>query len=371
MTTIFKLAACTAFITAVPAGSPNGRVTDAANMGVARASHTSTLLPDGNVLIAGGFAGSGHEYRPFASTEIYDARTGRFATGPSMRAGRSGHTATRLADGRVLLAGGWSASNDARGTADVFDPASRRMIATGPMLVPRAGQTATLLRDGRVLFVGGVDKSETKLSSAEIYDPRTGAFTATGSMSIPRESHTATMLADGRVAIVGGSSGRYPSATIHRSIEIYDPSAGTFSVASQLLVARHKHAAISLADGRLVVVGGSDNRDWNGQLETAEVFDPSSGRSVATGPMHGKRFKIDRAVALLRDGRVLIAGAGSEAELYDPRNNEFGTVPGSLGDARYYAATTTLSDGRVLITGGYARQRGQLPSTAVARMFVP
>ena len=351
--------------------SPNGRVIETTSMSVARASHSSTLLPDGRVLIAGGFAGSGHEYAPYASTEIYNPATGRFAGGPSMSFGRSGHTATLLADGRILLAGGWTGMHDARGSADIFDPVTGLMKRTGSMTVPRAGQTATLLRDGQVLFAGGEDENEVELASAEIFDPRTGVSRPTGSMTLARGEHTATLLPDGRVLIVGGAMGRYPSETIHQAMEIYDPATGRFTAAGSLQVGRYKHAAVLLPNGLVLVVGGSDNRAWQGQFESAELIDPVARTSRLTGSMNAKRFKISGAVTTLRDGRILIAGGGRVAEIYNPATGRFDVVPGTLEAARYFSATTLLNDGKVLITGGYGASGGTLPSSAAGHMFVP
>jgi hypothetical protein len=371
MQRLLKLGGSTAALAAMMLSSPNGRVTTTSAMNVARASHSSTSLPDGRVLIAGGFAGSGHEYAPFASTELYDPATGRFSAAPAMHTGRSGHTATTLSDGRVLLAGGWTGLREARGTADIYDPATGSMTATGRMLEPRAGETATPMSDGRVLLVGGVDENETELASAEIFDPTSRTFSATGSMSVPRAGHTATALADGRVVIVGGATGRYPSETIHRLIEIYDPATARFSAAGELVTARYKHAAVRLKDDRVLVIGGSDHRAWGGQFQSAELFDASTRTSRLGGAMSQKRFKIPDAIALLRDGRVLVAGGSAAAEIYDPTTNTFGSVPGSLDAARYFSAASMLRDGRVLITGGYMQRRGQLPSVSTGNLFVP
>jgi hypothetical protein len=354
-----------------PWPSGTGSVAEIAAMHIARANHTSTLLPNGKVLIAGGFAGSGSEYSPYRTAELYDPSSGTFQSVTEMSIGRSGHTATLLKNGKVLIVGGWTGRYDLRGSAEIFDPATNRFAATGNLVIERAGNTATLLADGRVLVAGGEDRQENAIASAEIYDPATGKFTLTGSMTDPRGAHTATALKDGRILIVGGGSGHYPSQNVYRSAELFDPATGKFSLAGQMTVGRHKHAAILLRSGKVLIVGGSDNRDWHGEYASAEIFDPVSGAFAATGTMSTARFKLPAAVALLPDGRVLVAGGGPFAELYDEISGTFTKVPGTLGAARYFASATLIPGGKALITGGYAESGGSLPATPAAWLYQP
>ena len=123
-------------------------------MHIARASHTSTLLPNGKVLIAGGFAGSGGESNPYTTAELFDVSSGTFQPVGSMSIGRSGHTATLLKNGKVLIAGGWTGRYNRVGSAEIYDPASGAFTPTASMLIERAGNTATILPDGRVLVAG-------------------------------------------------------------------------------------------------------------------------------------------------------------------------------------------------------------------------
>jgi Kelch motif len=357
----------------VGAGWPSGTgaVTEIAAMHIARASHSSTLLLSGKVLIAGGFAGSGGEYRPYASAELFDPGTGTFQSVASMSVGRSAHTASLLKNGKVLIVGGWTGLNDLRRSAEIYDPATGAFTPTGNLVVGRAGNTATVLADGRVLIAGGEDRQENAMASAEIYDPAAGKFTLTGGMVEPRGSHTATALKDGRVLIVGGGSGHYPSQIIYRSAEIFDPATGKFTLTGETSVGRHKHAAILLRSGKVLVVGGSDNRDWHGEYASAEIYDPASGTFSATGAMSTPRFKLPEAVALLSDGRVLVAGGGVFAELYDETTGTFTKVAGSLGAARFFASATLLPGGRALISGGYAESGNGLPATPAAWLYQP
>jgi hypothetical protein len=358
-------------VTGAPWPSGTGTVAEIAAMNIARANHTSTLLPNGKVLIAGGFAGSGSEYNPYRTAELYDPSSGMFQSAAEMRIGRSGHTATLLKNGKVLIVGGWTGRYDLRGSAEIYDPTANTFTPTGNLVIERAGNTATLLADGRVLITGGENRQEDKLASAEIYDPSTGKFAQTGSMADARAAHTATSLKDGRVLIVGGGSGHYPAQKIYRSAEIFDPATGKFSLTGEMSVARHKQAAVLLRSGKVLVVGGSDNRDWHGEYASAEIYDPSSGTFSPTGAMSTPRFKLPAGVALLPNGKVLVAGGGPFAELYDETTGTFARIQGSLGAARFFASVTVLSGGKALITGGYAEGGGSLPATAAAWLYQP
>ena len=166
---------------------------------IAREFHTATLLADGRVLVTGGYDSSVLPHVPFASSELYDPATARFTPVDSMATARAGHTATLLQDGRVLITGGGLAG------AELYAPATGQFTPTGSMTTARDGDAATLVADGRVLFVGG-QEGDVAVASAEMYDPGTGQFSEIGSMSTPRRAHTATLLLDGRVLIAGGSS---------------------------------------------------------------------------------------------------------------------------------------------------------------------
>jgi N-acetylneuraminic acid mutarotase len=325
-----------------------GSVNSVRSMTTQRAAHTATLLPDSKVLVAGGFTGGENS---LASAEVFDPVTNTFASAGNMNAARAGHTATPLPNGKVLIAGGYNGSYLA--SAEVFDPATRKFTPTSRMVTARSGHVAMLLRNGKVLLAGGTSVGWTFLADAELYDPATNTFTATGSMETARESHTATLLANGKVLVIGGHRGRRPSVTIHSSAEIYDPAAGTFTAAGNMTRVRHKHEATLLTDGRILIAGGSDERDGRGAYTSAEIYNPTTGAFTATGNMNAARYKLQGTSALLTDGKVLIAGGANRAEVFDPATNTFSYASGSLGTTRLFATATRLQNGQVLITGGY------------------
>ena len=320
------------------------------SMATARAEHTATLLADGRVLIAGGQGGV------VGSAELYDPKTGTFSATGSMVVARTDHTATLLSDGRVLIVGGSGLAS-----AELYDPKTGTFGPTGSMTTIRDYYTATLLADGRVLITGGTNNSGagTALASAELYDPKTGTFSQTGSMTTARVWHTAAPLADGRVLIAGGGDG---SRTGLASAELYDARTGTFSATGSMTISRQNHSATLLADGRVLVAGGGAFGPGgvplsNGPLTSAELYDPKTGTFRPTGSMTVSAELY--AATLLSDGRVLFAGGDygsaslAAAQLYDSKTGTFRPA-GSMTVGREGHTGTLLTDGRVLIVGGQA-----------------
>ncbi|HEV2837241.1 MAG TPA: kelch repeat-containing protein [Pyrinomonadaceae bacterium] len=325
----------------------NGTVSRIRDMTERRAAHTATLLPDGRVLIAGGFTGG----NTFTSAELFDPAAEVFKAAGNMSVARAGHTATLLSNGKVLIAGGYNGNYLA--SAELYDPATNRFTPAGAMSAARSGHMATLLQNGKVLLAGGVGVGWTFLASAEVYDPATNTFTPTSDMLAARESHTATLLPNGNVLIAGGHRGRRPSITIYSSAEIYDPQSGRFTAAGDMTVIRHKHEAVLLADGRVLILGGSDQRDGNGAYTSAEIYDPARKTFTATGNMNSPRYKLQGTAVLLSDGRVLVAGGANRAEVFDPSRNTFANAAGDFETLRLFATATRLGNGKVLILGGY------------------
>lgn len=333
--------------------SPGVLVT-APDMSIARAAHTATALPDGRVLVAGGFFEEGSVH----GAEIYNAEAARFTPLPPMIATRHSHTATLLPDGRVLLVGGYGDGASTLGTAEVFDPATNLFTATGSLLAPRAGHVAVLLENGKVLIVGGVGPGWEFLSSAELYDPASGEFTSTGGMTVARESHVAVRLLDGRVLIVGGHRGRRANITLYTSAEIYDPATEVFEHVGDMHHRRHKHDGVLLQDGQVLITGGSDERDGRGMYNSAELFDPATLTFTEIQPMQIARHKHVGSSLMLPSGLVLIAGGAPQAEIYDPQNRRFVLVPDDARMAGQFSAVAPLKSGGAIITGGYGNRGG-------------
>ncbi len=336
---------------AAESGATKGRgvtlrsvASDGPAMRFARASHSATLLADGSVLVAGGIAREGDVH---ASAELYDAaRDAWRPTGP-MGEARVGHTATRLRDGRVLLVGGWGTASPLA-SAELYDPRTGRFESAGVMGGRRSGHQAVLLPDGRVLVAGGFDGSTCGRTS-EIWDARTRAFTPAGSLAAPRCQFAARALDDGTVLMIGGDDRHRVTATVERFVTETE----TFAPAAAMRAARHKLAAVPLASGLLLVAGGSDERDGRGRLRAAELYDPLTGRWRAADSMSVPRHKLETSSVRLADGGALIVGSDRSVEWYDARGRHVRSEPNVLDAPREFPAAVLLRDGRVLVTGGY------------------
>ena len=317
-------------------------------MNTKRAAHTATLLPDGRVLITGGFRKEVTSEVAIASAEIYDPETNTFTPTGEMNEARNGHTATLLPDGQVLIVGGWGVSS-LTSTAELYDPQTGKFRYTASMVAPRAGMTTTLLKNGQVLIAGGESANNTPQLIAEIYDPATQTFTESGSLNHGRRAHTATLLNDGNVLLIGGNSS---NNTVLASAEIYNPTIGKFTDTGHLNMVRHKHAAVLLQDGNMLVIGGSNQNDWGGQYTSAEIYYSNTGTFTQIADLNSERFKLTDAAVLLNNGNVLVGGGNRQIEIFDAQNQRF--ILGEKLDNDYYSSVLTLlKNGRVLITGGY------------------
>ena len=304
-----------------------------------RSRHTATLLRNGKVLVTGGYCpgsttkGCPSVFDPdgaIAAAELYDPRTGTWSTTGSMTTTRFLHSATLLADGRVLVAGAEHGMPDAiLASTELYDPGTGKWSATGSMITARTQQFAAMLRDGKVLVAGGIGPvSPTKhdlLVSAELYNAETGKWTATGSLSTPRaEGGTAVLLGDGKVIVAGGDG---PGDPMLASAELYDPGGGAWMATGSMSGPRGQSASVLLADGQVLVAGGFDVGNETGRLlASAERFDPNTGIWSNAGSVAVPRF--DPTATLLDNGKVLVAGGlladgvTSSADLYDPASGK-------------------------------------------------
>lgn len=331
-----------------PALIASGSLSPALQMNAARAAHTATLLPDGKVLIAGGFREEGTSEISIASAEIYDPESNSFLPTGDMNEVRSGHTATLLPNGLVLIVGGWGV-NGRNETAELYDPQTGEFRDAANMMGPRAGMTATLLETGQVLIAGGESANNSPQLIAEIFEPSTNTFEAAGSLNQGRSAHTATLLNDGNVLLVGGNS---KGNSVLETAEIYNLSTGEFTYTGDLNRIRYKHAAVLLQNGDVLVIGGSNQEDWSGKYTSAEVYDASTGTFREIAGLNAERFKLAEAAVLLQDGNVLVGGGNRQLEIFDAQNGRF-ILGGRLDNDYYFSVLTLLLDGRVLITGGY------------------
>ena len=286
--------------------------TPAGEMVMPRAWHSAVRLADGRVLIVGGEGAN--EDR--TSAEVWDPVTESFDPVDRLTDERGWRPSTTLLpDGRVLVMGGvHETGRGAQASTEIWDPETATFSPAGEMADSRVDQTATLLPDGRVLVVGGGTYREGApgITSAEVWDPETATFSPAGEMAEAREGHTATLLPDGRVFVVGGWTGSVPQAAL---AEVWDARTASFSPAGALLKLKGRgyHTATLLPDGRVLVVGGFHSDGSEPTL--AEVWDPVTASFSPAGALAEAR---DLSTAtLLEDGRVLVVG-GDGAEIWSP-----------------------------------------------------
>jgi hypothetical protein len=245
----------------------------AGEMALPRAHHTATELGQGDVLVVGGSEALDGTVPATATAERWVRSARTFVAAGSLGTARQDHTATRLADGRVLVLGGRTGvcrepgfCGVALATAEVYDPATGAFTPAGALAAARYRHTATLLDDGRVLVAGGwtTGAAAGEVGTYEVFDPATGTAVLAGEMRLPRALHTATRLNDGRVLVAGGAQELFPTART----ELFDPADLGVVEGPELSSPRMSHAATRLPDGRVLVVGGTD---W-AVLATAETF---------------------------------------------------------------------------------------------------
>jgi hypothetical protein len=342
-------------------------VGETAPMHAARMSHTATLLIDGRVLVVGG----GEDVE--ASAETYDPQTGSWSVVAPLHHNRFGHTATRLLDGRVLVVGGDVTWDDIGylhigSPAELFDPATGRWTEVFGPLTPRFWHSATLLADGTVLVAGGYgsgsDRSRGFVGSAEIFDPATSRWTPAGEFKA-RWGHTAVRLDDGRVLALGGMD-----SSLSSSVDIYDPQTRTWAPVASLPGLRSSQA-VRVPNGQVLLAGLDDG-------SPPELYDPVADRWTELPPPLAPAWG-GYTLTLLMDGSVLaVGGAVGSATEESPAVERFDIgfggwqADGTLVGPRVGHTTTLLGDGSVLVAGGGAPtfQGVQEPTRSAVR-FVP
>lgn len=335
--------------------APDARA-DAIQLSSPRAAHASIVLDDGRVVLLGGCVRDGCEVGPTSAVvNIFDPEDKTISPAGRLLAPKVVSEAAKLPDGQIFVAGGWD-DGEASASAEIFDPHTGRSQSADSMTTTRGDIGMIALGDGRILVAGGFDGRK-QLSGAEIFDPETGQFTAVGRLNEPRSGMEMVLLNDGRVLLIGGYGGNAGERRPLASSEIFDPATGRFALTGPLVEARFKHAALRLPDGRVLVIGGSDERDRSaGKKRTLEIYDPARGEFALAGALHSPRYKLSDSVALLADGRVLIGGSGRYPEVYDPATQTSTELAVDLGRSWNFMNATRLADGRVLLTGGYSEE---------------
>jgi hypothetical protein len=388
-TSIVSPAATTTYTLSVtppsgPAVQAQATVTVAAGnltMTSPRAFHTETLLANGKVLLAGGLSAA-LSFTTTASADLYDPASGLLnpTTGP-LGTGRWLATATRLNNGKVLVAGGFVSKYDGTTSAELYDPTTGLFTATaGPLHYPRGGHTATLLPSGEVLIVGGYSGKTNVVanypSTCEIYNPLANSFRDSGSLNAVRGAHRATPIyntsfpvaaqsvdhsaaIDNRVLISGG----YSAGGFVTGLEWYYVASDTFATLSVGIInGRAFHTAALLTNNKVLLAGGGNSASFPiSSTTSAELYDVATNTIAATGSLTSTRAAQASTPA---GGKVLVSGgvtgwAGifggaiyTSVESYDPVTGVFTTLAAPMAAGRAFHTGTLLGNGKILLTGG-------------------
>ena len=352
-----------------------------------RFSHDAVLLEDGRVLIYGGFSGalSDNVNPPFPRffSEIYDPkeRTWSFveriweATAEPLTLGVFDFNLFIFSRGVVLDDGSIAAPGVAlEGTGGdaalaTLNDARTSWTKMSDMPNPRVFASAALLGDGRVLVTGGGD------SAAEAYDPQTGVWQSLAPMNVATFNHAHVSLEDGRMLAIGGTLDDFTNGPGTARVEIYDPQADAWELASAMNVPRARPRAVTLQDGRILLAGKppySFSSIFVDVAPSSEVFDPESGGWTLTSPMTEPRT--NHTLTLLPDGTVLAAGGNdpretmhvplASTEIFDPTADTWTAGP-DLAHARSEHTATLMPDGSVLFIGGVMQQESDDPLASV------
>ncbi len=340
---------------AVTKAAPSTSSTSSPPMTMARGSATATLLPNGKVLIAGGFDGSTTTTN---GTELYDPATNTLSAGPPLRHARGEATATLLPNGKVLVAGGNDGTNPLMST-ELYDIATNTFSPGPSMVAARFAAGATLLANGKMLIAGGNGLTSGGLSSTELYDPSANSFAAGPSMSVAQGPCTAILMPNGKVLIVGDGFNIDPNVSV---AELYDPADN--SMAERSLDTFRQYPAVALLpDGKVLIAGGVGA---SGVMSSTQIYDPAQD-AFTDGPSMSNGHWFATAAPTANGKILIIGGNGNDIEgidsvdVYDSVTNSF-SAGTPMNDPRVFATATLLPNGRVLIAGGWDGS-GPLAST--------
>lgn len=368
----------------------------------ARSGNTTTVLPNGNILITGGNLGNG---TPVATAVIYISSKAAYENLGNMNIAREEHTATLLPDGRVFIFGGRTSSSNTTNSYTIFDPATNRFVGSGTVATARAGHSATLITTGvnknRVMVCGGYrlpagnginDCYLITINGNTVTSNSTDIRYMLGGTSVGhRRDFTATMLSNGNIFISGGRKKKNPTVEEQESNYVqanvsYDTENDTFGTESALVIGRRDHAAVTMNDGRVAIIGGFNENyfplkydvdsddDWynkpdgaseaerqnpgyHGFIDTVELFDKFGKPTIISGAESGIKTLPYR---LAKTSSIL--SPGGRIYLYGGRGN----IPVTFADiAVEFSKNADGTADSVLVTNGGVSENGDKRSKVI------
>lgn len=346
------LAACSAAQGPVPTTVAGITLSDGPRLSARRATHALVRTTDGLIVALGGCVEDGCEPGAASATVDVFAADGRAVVRTGrLLVRRVQPSAAQLPNGQVLVIGGW-VDGQVSETTEIFDPAKGRS-RLGPRLAgPRSSPTVVQLDDDTVLIAGGYDGRSVQ-SSAQLYEPRSGKLRTVGALRTPRSGATGTLLPNGQVLLAGGGNGESDGRRALDSAELFDPLTGQFRATGSLVQRRYKHGAVALPDGDVLIIGGSDERDYRGKLRTVERYNVSTGQFVKAGSLAVERFKLADGVLLIAPNKILVAAGDRHPEVFYVAEGKGLLLPDDLGSQWNYMTVARIDATAALLAGGY------------------
>ncbi len=332
-------------------------------------------IPGNKYMVIGGGQGGLLAQIATKNCEIYDVMTDRFVPGPLMVTEHSVHTATKLLDGRILVAGGVDIQNNPQSAAEIWDPKTNAWTKLPSMSSKRAGHDAALLADGRVWVSGGYAQNVTggnilspitsAVDTTEIYDPKTNKWVAGPVMIVPRVGHRVILLSNGKYMIVGGL-GWYrvlvKLPTVWTNCDFFDPKTNKITAGPAMAGARGIAPIVDLGGGKILVSGGVATISLTSPgkvTNTAEIYDVATNKWTTVGSMkqaRGMHFGF-----ALGNGKYIHIGGGNgtvlkplaiaTTEVFDAKTRTWSSGP-SLGTSRAAYGYIRTPEGQIHIIGG-------------------
>lgn len=332
------------------------------SLNTGRGQHCSVKTSNGDVLVIGG---NNSSY--LSSCEMYSVSNATWSNKASMSGARAEHAASiDSKGGLVYVCGGYSGSSTVN-TAEVYNVQNNTWSSIATLTNARRNHTITLLGNGKFLVVGGRGTTSNALTSCEIYDPNNNTWSAAASLNTARYGHVTIKLSKGKILVIGG----YGSSSLVSTCELYDEKTNTWSNTGALANGRINFCAIEHTPGSVLVAGGDNNS--NTSLSSCEIYDVSTGTFSNTGSLSTARTRF--SMVLLNNGTVMAIGGLrtatilSSCEIFNTNSWSAGqslnTARAAFGDA------ITLSNKKILVSGGFAVGQMGLTQIASAELFTP
>jgi hypothetical protein len=241
----------------------------------------SAVTPEGMLL-----AISGLERAATTAATLYNPLNNTITTIAPLPAARVNAAAGTLRDGRVFVLGGFTATSLAAAEVYVY---ARGAWSLSParLLTARSRLTATVLTDGRILVVGGTLSNRTVSAAAEIADASLTRFAAVPDLPSPRAAAAAARLANGNVLVAGGSILLDGVDYAINLVHIFDVRLNVWTAAAALRFARWGASAVALSRGDVIVVGGFDSAR---PVAEVEIYNAALNAWALLAPMAAPRF---------------------------------------------------------------------------------